>query len=284
MKFKKQFLIACQQGNLSEAQKILQIASFINISEKSDRAFRHACYQGHLHIAKWLISLNLHPAINVSAIKDYAFRHACNNGHLQLAQWLLQIKPDIDLTAHGQCSFNDVCSNGHLPVAQWLYEIMPTININRAFEFSCNNSQIHIAMWLHSLSDSNIISLDSYNNAFFWACHHSHVCIAKWLLQVCESIDIVSVYNQLLMRSGLHYSYYYSKCKSKLRNIAIMYFEINPFKYEHNIVGDTLVSNAVRDELNTVLLALLYMFSAKQYCNINIINVADALTKLCGFN
>jgi hypothetical protein len=93
----------------------------------NESAFRLACYDGHLQLAQWLLSVK--PDINISAKDEEAFRSACSGGHLKIAQWLLSIKPDINISADGEDAFQYACYYGHLHVAQWLQTLKPYLYI-----------------------------------------------------------------------------------------------------------------------------------------------------------
>ena len=102
IKIHKQFIDACEDGNLELIQQLFY-NNTINISSGNEWAFRYACLKGHLHVAQWLLSVK--PDINISADNEYAFRSACRKGNLQLAQWLLSVKPDINISDRDEEAF-----------------------------------------------------------------------------------------------------------------------------------------------------------------------------------
>jgi ankyrin repeat protein len=63
---------------------------------------------------------NNNPSIDISADNEYAFCHACGDGLLELAKWLLEIKPDIDISAEGDIAFFSACRYKNTNVALWL--------------------------------------------------------------------------------------------------------------------------------------------------------------------
>ena len=63
------FIEACKNGNLDQAKKMTQDTETyggpIDIHAHSDFAFQMACYNGHLEIARWLVSLGKMPAMSL---------------------------------------------------------------------------------------------------------------------------------------------------------------------------------------------------------------------------
>ena len=56
---------------------------------------------------------------------DDAFTYACKNGHIDVAKWLLSIKSDIDISANDDKAFTDACLNDHINIAKWFIELNP---------------------------------------------------------------------------------------------------------------------------------------------------------------
>jgi len=123
-----QFIVACKNGNLEKAKKMIEDNPTLNIRAKSYQAFRGACWYGHLHIAKWLIDLSKDTEtfggpIDIHAEYDHVFRWACFNGYLDIARWLVSLS-GIDLSkdihACSDDAFLSACGNGYLDIARWL--------------------------------------------------------------------------------------------------------------------------------------------------------------------
>jgi ankyrin repeat protein len=117
------FIDACQNSNLHKVKELF--AKDDNAIEDCSTAFHVACYNCHLHIAKWLLSVE--PSIDVRKYDDIAFRGACYNGHHAVAKWLLSIEPSIDVRANDDEAFCWACYKGHLHVAKWLQRLIPTL-------------------------------------------------------------------------------------------------------------------------------------------------------------
>lgn len=90
------FKLACQNGNLSEAQWLLRQHPDINIRSSNDLAFYFACKLGHSDVVHWLLSVEP----NIISLGS-RFWGASENGHLDFVfgRLLLNQKIDISLTS-----------------------------------------------------------------------------------------------------------------------------------------------------------------------------------------
>ena len=114
-----------------------------------------ACALGNLTLVKSIIDNNKNNTnFSVHFCDDYSFRTACCNGHLEVAKWLLSNYPNIKVFDNFNDNFfQSVCSYGHLDVAKWLYSINPKVtdNFQTAFNTSCSAGCLDIIKWILSI-------------------------------------------------------------------------------------------------------------------------------------
>jgi ankyrin repeat protein len=177
----EEFINYCKNGSLAAVQEFKKRNSNVNISfENYYFAFRYACLNGHLHVAKWLLSIK--PTINISALNEEVFRWSCSNGQLHVAQWLLSVKPDIVISYFNECAFRWACNNNQLHVAQWLLSVKPDINISvwneNAFRMACHYEDLRVAVWLLFIKPSidfreqNLKTKKNFGISFLLYCFH----------------------------------------------------------------------------------------------------------------
>jgi hypothetical protein len=90
--------------------------------------------------------------INIYADFNNAFVYSCANGHLEVAKWLMTIDRDI---AHGVGSGwagPYSCRNGHLEVVKWLWVHTNGFHLNgdrtHEFKYACAGYQTEIIKFL----------------------------------------------------------------------------------------------------------------------------------------
>ena len=113
----------------------------VDIHAENERAFRWACKNGHLNVAKWLLALGTmdeQRSINIHADDECAFKWYCENGHLIVAKWLLELgttcchptclsgticsldgQSGINIHADNEYAFKSACANGY-----WDWELV----------------------------------------------------------------------------------------------------------------------------------------------------------------
>ena len=143
---------ACSEGHLDVARWLYDHVGGVDVHARSDAAFRWACIGGHLDVARWL---HEHVGgVNVHIDNDDPFRGACMNGHLDVARWLHEDVGGVDAHVHNDGAFCAACWNGHLAVAQWLYVhvggVDAHVSNDLAFRWACTNRHGDVALWLDS--------------------------------------------------------------------------------------------------------------------------------------
>ena len=68
-----------------------------------------------------ILQVHCTPDIDISSDNEYIFRKACGNGHLEMAKWLLSVKPDINITNNINNAFRDACDYNRWETVQWLF-------------------------------------------------------------------------------------------------------------------------------------------------------------------
>lgn len=118
------FQDACAYGDLEAAQSLAHDMTTDDARVFGNYALRHACINGHLATAQWLVGRFDLTAEDIRACDNEALRYVCANGHLKIVQWIV-VK--FGLTAADARAFNNyallhACANGHLELAQWFTE------------------------------------------------------------------------------------------------------------------------------------------------------------------
>lgn len=158
------FAYICGSKSLEMAQYVLEIKPSIDIHMREDFAFKNACRNNHLDIAKWLFEMG---GINIHMNKYELFSKACLSNQLDMVNWFIEVSHKsgerFDLAdMRVDNLFTDVCKRKHMNIAQILvklcedHEYMINIHINDddAFCHACIMGELQMAKWLWELSKS----------------------------------------------------------------------------------------------------------------------------------
>jgi hypothetical protein len=171
----------CCSFNLEElAQWLYSRSNFsINIRVAEDLCFSHACLNGNLKMAKWLLELD--NTIDTHGTRERALRYACEGGHLNVIKWLFEISSNRNIYLCDGLLFRNACEYGELKLVKLLYGIDENIDVNqwgtRAFYMSLNREDVEIAKFMFSTRKFDEVVRNSYPGG----CYHPN--IVEWLTE-----------------------------------------------------------------------------------------------------
>ena len=169
------FIKLIKTGNLEEIQQFYN-NNTINISANQDDAFQIACYQGHIHVAKWL--LNIKPDINFLQFVESVFQFTCigkpDKTLIDVAKWLVSIEPTIGVyilrqRVNYKKMFKNACKY-RFELAQFLFDTKTEVRKyackEKYFWAAIKKNQLDIATWLASLQQTTITHVDENDDIF----------------------------------------------------------------------------------------------------------------------
>ena len=174
------FYFICSKGNYNLAKFIYDSFDNSLLKSKLDDFFRISCYNGHLELARWILSII---NIDIDTIHNI-FMLTCEHGHLEIIQWLVGYCNVVKITHK---TFNKICEHGHLPVARWLYDNKYYKNpTNDIYNTACEYGHLDLVIWITSISNNTKI-LDSTFNKL---CKKGHYIMAKYLIRTKANMKI----------------------------------------------------------------------------------------------
>lgn len=218
----KDFVRACNLGNLEDAQLIYYIGG-VDIHALNDNSFISACMNNQFEILKWLISLD---KFDIS-VYNVSIQIACYVGKLEIAKWLDSIvketKKDDSYTVTNDDiklknkTFRHVCYKGETQIetAKFLYSL-GNVDINYSYDQhpsvfinACHKNQLQMAKWLYSLGGINIHDLN--DSAFEKAYFCNNIIICEFLFDIDFNYFYKYLFNKSLIRRDLIKAFIWKK-------------------------------------------------------------------------
>jgi hypothetical protein len=112
------FRAACYNNHLDVARLLLE--NHADIHSGNDCALRDACFNGNLEVAEFLVD----NGADIHACDDYAFIWACYRGNLEIVKYLASKGANIH--AEGDAAFTWAETYGHTEVLTYLKSLVPT--------------------------------------------------------------------------------------------------------------------------------------------------------------
>jgi ankyrin repeat protein len=215
------FIELIKTGNLEEIQQFYYNNDTINISVYQDRAFETACNYGHVHVAKWLLSIK--PNINFLQFIKSVFKEACLGEPLiDIAKWLISIEPTANVDKFRKYVdykklFKYACKH-NFELAQFLFDTKTEVHEyardERHFLAAIKNNHHDIASWLASIQRPTNTSDNECNDLvnmfkkiiFIGLIKKGNLMEVQNFYSVNTSINI-SVNNEEPFRTACEYGY-----------------------------------------------------------------------------
>jgi hypothetical protein len=158
----------CGRGNLEMCQWLKETIEITQLMYND--AFIKACINGHIHICKWLLTVNpdLAPQTWIHEDED-------DSDEDMFMDYLSTYKERKQLTRGERRQHDliqDVCQYNQLTMCQWLYDLEPKLfnNVTEIFRYARTNLHLDMCKWIYSLNKGVEITkksfsfLSSYNN------------------------------------------------------------------------------------------------------------------------
>jgi len=189
------FLYFCKYGETVILDHLLTTRK-VSIYETTVRhAFREACLQNRLEIAKWL---HLHFIIDFSEnITSKLLFALCEREHLSVLMWLFcHFALDVLSLEKEKSILLLACTHGNIELAKYILSILVAQGVNphmyiektvsqETFQKLCDANSLRMVKWLYSLHYGYLHKNKTYGKeAFIYACKNRNNKMAHWLLGV----------------------------------------------------------------------------------------------------
>lgn len=191
-----EFHRACESGDIEKAKEELLAEEKLTI-HVIGYAFRRACYEGHLELAKWILDMSPKKSSTITFDSHDPFMFACRNKKVEVAEWLVSLKPFLyevrqlesgklkAIIKNGHQVFRHACLVGDLEAAQWLLSENPRMAITKMeldeiFGVVCLKGFLELAQWLLSVKPKIDVHADK-DFALKSATKNGHLDIIQWL-------------------------------------------------------------------------------------------------------
>ena len=190
-----EFQRACERGEIEKAKEELLKDEKLT-QHDIGYAFRIACFQGHLELAKWILEMS--PSKSIISFECHEpLLSACRNRKLEVAEWLVSLKPflyEVRQLESGKLKaiikndisvFRHACLVGDLEVAQWSLSEKPRMAITKMeldeiFGVVCLKGFLELAQWLLQVKPKIDISAEK-DFALKSAIKHGQTEVVSWL-------------------------------------------------------------------------------------------------------
>lgn len=199
-------LVSAFHGHLDVVKVLLPVDQ-----SKAYEAFHEACCEGHVEIAKYLLSNSspehdLHEEINENQERNnHTLDIVTRKGHLNAVKYLVSL--GVDIAADQQCALHTASSYGHLDIVKYMVEMKCDVNDGRYNPFisACSEGHLEVAKYLRSVgSDISIMG----NLVFMSAAERGDLEMVEFLLKCAkedtgETRDLLNSFEHAAINAAL---------------------------------------------------------------------------------
>lgn len=120
------FIIACENGNLSEVLKLLKAGADVNKKDDFETPLTTACRRGQTNVIKTLLENSA--AVNLNDDLGTPLTVACRHGHLSAVQILIKAGAGVNMFRFYDTPLSAACTNGQIRLIETLLEAGADIN------------------------------------------------------------------------------------------------------------------------------------------------------------